>query len=280
MDKDNNVNDNDSSSSISNGDDHNNNNLEFVTKGKKKMHKASIYTKNGDKGISQLYDGQKVNKYHPVFHSMGKLDLLSAQIGLVVHTTREQLYVTKYTDQLVVIQEWILEACSSLATPDPKEEVEEADDDNGQNYKKNDGKRKLSRSIERKLTRTRFPEEPTQMLEEWIDEIDDNLPRLTQFILRGGCLMSCQTHLACVMCRESERYIFELSDVEKNPMVKEFNFVEPTVASFINRLSDYLFTLARMFNLLMSEPEINTRVYAKQILRNLKASKTSKKLII
>lgn len=189
--------------------------------------KSTIYTRKGDKGVTQLYNGQKIPKFHPVFHAMGKLDQLNSQLGVVYNILHQETVRLQLDDKVLVIQELIIEASSSLATPVPKEPHQ------------------LTKSKEKKVKKTRFSEVNTLMIEKWIDQIDHILPPLKDFIIPGGCKVSCQVHLARAQCREAERYLFQVSDETANPLAREYTFVEPTVYTFVNRLSDFLFALAR-----------------------------------
>lgn len=77
-------------------------------------------------------------------------------------------------------------------------------------------------------------------MEAKIDEIDAKLPPLTNFILPGGHPIISQTHIARCVCRRAERIIVYLSDME---------YVDPIVLQYMNRLSDFLFMLARFFTM-------------------------------
>ena len=85
-------------------------------------------------------------------------------------------------------------------------------------------------------------------LESLIDQIDEHLPPLRSFILPGGCMAASQCHVCRTICRRAERLIISLA--ETTP-------IDPLVASFINRLSDFLFVFARFINKLKSVDEIS-----------------------
>ena len=79
----------------------------------------------------------------------------------------------------------------------------------------------------------------TQRLEGWIDTLDAQTPRIKAFVLPGGCMLAAKAHVARTVCRRAERRITTLSTIE---------YVDPALTAYINRLSDYLFILARYFN--------------------------------
>ncbi len=81
---------------------------------------------------------------------------------------------------------------------------------------------------------------PIRQLEEAIDALDGELPPLKSFILPAGCHAACTAHVARTVCRRAERHVIALAAVEEN--------VVPEVIGFLNRLSDYLFVLARALN--------------------------------
>ena len=86
-----------------------------------------------------------------------------------------------------------------------------------------------------------------KQLENWIDTLDEQTPKINAFVLPGGTTLSAQTHVARTVCRRAERRILALA---------EEAYVDPDLICYINRLSDYLFILARYFNFLAGIPEI------------------------
>lgn len=117
-----------------------------------------MYTKTGDKGTSSLYNGTRASKTDAVFAALGDTDELNAAIGLAREHCAELSDVGSLVDQLVVIQSRLLDAGSAIATP-------------------------TSSSSEAQLERVTFDEAHVEVLEEWIDEMDETLPPLKNFIL-------------------------------------------------------------------------------------------------
>ena len=101
-------------------------------------------------------------------------------------------------------------------------------------------------SSERKVAVTAFDPEATGKLETWIDEMTAALPPLKEFILPGGGMASAQLHVARTVCRRAERAVVEL---------RERDAVDPVVCTYLNRLSDYLFTAARYAAMVAEKPE-------------------------
>lgn len=92
----------------------------------------------------------------------------------------------------------------------------------------------------------RLTEAPVAQLESWIDEMTEQLPELKAFILPGGTLAAAQAHVARTVCRRAERLTVELA--AQHP-------INELVVRYLNRLSDFLFTLARYLNHLAGESE-------------------------
>lgn len=171
-----------------------------------------IYTKKGDNGLTSLYGGQKVSKANLRIESYGTIDELNSIIGCIISENK----IEKYNHQLIEIQNDLFCIGAELATPIDKLKIE-------------NGKSKIGKLI----TKTE-----TNSLENHIDEQQENLPQLTHFILPSGGKSSATTHLARTVCRRAERIIIRLNEIEN---------VRPEIIQYINRLSDYLFMLARTF---------------------------------
>jgi len=84
-------------------------------------------------------------------------------------------------------------------------------------------------------------------MEQWLDELNAGLPPLQEFILPGGCPGAAACHLARAICRRAERRLHTLSRQEA---------VNPASASYLNRLSDLLFVIARQLNRVAGEPDV------------------------
>jgi len=164
-----------------------------------------IYTKTGDKGETSLIGGTRVPKYHERIEAYGTLDELNSFIGYL----RDQLTHHHLREVLLRIQENLFIAESELATDPGKE---------------------LSRKLPF-LTEANVIE-----LEREIDAMNLHLPDLSSFILPGGHPLVSLCHVCRTVCRRAERIIIKLaSDMS----------VDEILIKYINRLSDYLFVLAR-----------------------------------
>ncbi|KAK9818039.1 hypothetical protein WJX72_006084 [[Myrmecia] bisecta] len=174
-------------------------------------HRMRVYTKTGDKGSSSLYNGERRLKDDKVFHALGDVDELNSSLGMAREFAREQ-QLTAILPQLETIQSRLLDVGSAVATP-------------------------TDTSSERKLQRVQFDAASTQALEDWIDAMDEQLPQLTNFILPSGGKAASSLHTARSICRRAERKVVRLI---------QDGGTDPNVGIYLNRLSDYLFTAARL----------------------------------
>ncbi len=170
-----------------------------------------IYTKGGDKGETSLVGGTRVSKAHVKIETYGTVDELNSSIG-VFATALDGIYA----NFLQNIQHKLFNIGSLLAAEDnlPFElpSVEDAD---------------------------------ILILEEEIDRLNENLPKLKSFILPGGSMVAGQVHLARCICRRAERRVVALGEEEYSVILR-----------YLNRLSDYFFVLSREVLRLESKPEV------------------------
>lgn len=169
------------------------------------MSRLKIYTRTGDKGQTSLIGGTRVPKFHPRIEAYGTLDELNSFIGLI----RDQDIRQEYKDLLLEIQDRLFTAESIIAL-DPGAETAV----------------KLPALSDADIT----------LLEKEIDRMNEGLPELRSFILPGGHPMVSYCHIARCVCRRAERQALRLSQASP---------VDDTVIRYLNRLSDYLFVLAR-----------------------------------
>jgi cob(I)alamin adenosyltransferase len=170
-----------------------------------------VYTKTGDKGTTALFGGTRVPKDHIRIDSYGTVDELNSYIGLI----RDQEFNQHYKDILIEIQDRLFTVGAILATPPEKEVLK-----NG----------------EKRLQNLGIIESDIQLLENEIDNMEDSLPPMTHFVLPGGHTTVSYCHIARCVCRRAERLAVQLSHEEP---INEY------AIKYLNRLSDYLFVLAR-----------------------------------
>ncbi len=181
-----------------------------------------LYTKTGDKGETSLFGGQRVPKYHNRIEAYGTIDELNSYLGLI----RDQPIAKEHQEFIIEIQKELFVLGAFLATP-PKDEILK------------NGKSRLGIDTDR--------EEQITVLEHEIDRLDSNLPMMTHFILPGGHVSVSHCHIARTLCRRAERITVLLHDKEP---------VNNGVIQYLNRLSDYLFVLARMLSKELQAEEI------------------------
>ncbi len=170
-----------------------------------------IYTKTGDKGTTALFGGTRVPKHHIRIDSYGTVDELNSYIGLI----RDQEIDPRSKEILIHIQDKLFTVGAVLAT---------------------DPEKKTLKSGKDRLNIPRIDEEDIALLEKEMDMMNDSLPPMTHFVLPGGHTTVSYCHIARCVCRRAERLSTALYEQEP--------FDEHTL-KYLNRLSDYLFVLAR-----------------------------------
>lgn len=178
---------------------------------------TKIYTKTGDKGKTSLIGGTKVSKAHLRIEAYGTVDELNSHIGLC----RDHQTDDHGRDILQEIQDRLFTLSSALAC-DPEKET----------------KMKIPDLKESDIT----------LLEKEIDRMTDQLPPMKSFILPGGHPVVSQLHITRCVCRRAERSCVRLEEENEE--------VAPIIMIYLNRLSDYLFVLARYTAHLLNVAEI------------------------
>ena len=181
-----------------------------------------IYTKTGDKGTTGLVGGKRIPKHDLRIDSYGTIDELNSYLGLI----RDQEISTDHKTTLLDIQNQLFVIGSLLAT-DPK-------------LLKEESKRK-------RLCITFLNPEAITCLETEIDVMNNELPAMTHFILPGGHQTVSFCHIARCICRRAERSISKLHI--EHP-------TQPEILIYLNRLSDFIFVLARKLSKELNAEEI------------------------
>lgn len=179
-----------------------------------------IYTKTGDKGNTSLYDGSKVSKDHSIIDCIGDIDELNAEVGCIASFLKNILTEDKL-QLLLEIQSQLFDMGALIA------------------YPKNPSKKNLDFDADQKYTK---------VLEEEIDSMTIQLPKLVNFILPGGSVEMSIVHKARTVCRRAERKMVALKTHNMD--------IQDSCYIYINRLSDFLFTLARYVGHIQQVPEV------------------------
>lgn len=166
-----------------------------------------IYTKTGDNGTTSLYGGKRVQKHHLLVEAYGTVDELNTHVGLL----RDSLKSSGIKDELISIQNVLFEIGAHLASDSEK-------------AKKN------------QLKIPEIKSNSIEVLEQKIDQMNEALAPMTHFILPGGHKLVSFCHIARAVCRRAERRVCQVAEIQE---------INPNIISYLNRLSDYLFVLAR-----------------------------------
>lgn len=175
-----------------------------------------IYTKTGDKGMTSLIGGTKVLKSDLRIEAYGTVDELNSYVGLCRDLISDE--TSKKT--LREIQDRLFTVGSSLAC-DPEKEP--------------------------KMKIPDLKEDDVAFLEKEIDRMNESLPEMKNFILPGGHPTVSHFHIARCVCRRAERCCVRLQDEDASSLL---------IIKYLNRLSDYLFVLARYASHLLHAEEI------------------------
>lgn len=180
-----------------------------------------IYTKLGDKGSTKLIGGKDVKKHNVQVDTYGSIDELNSYIGLIRDFTNDQ-HIKK---SLIEIQKNLFNIGAILAFQDEK---------TAEKYLK--------------TKKIRIQKEDIYTIEKNIDIISEKLPKIDKFIIPGGHQEVSYCHIARSVCRRAERNASKLKSI--------YNF-QDEILIYLNRLSDYIFILARKFSIDLGIEEIS-----------------------
>ncbi len=177
---------------------------------------SKVYTKAGDKGRTSLLGGTKVSKSNSRIESYGNVDELNSFLG---YLSDQDEVGQNIVGQLSEIQSHLFSIGSNLATAPGFKGF------------------KLPEISKSKI----------DQLEVWIDQFDEELPELKNFILPSGHKVVSLCHVCRTICRRTERRVSALAEEDS---------LDDHILPFLNRLSDYLFVLARWLSKQLDVEEI------------------------
>lgn len=186
-----------------------------------------VYTKAGDQGETRMRDGTKTDKASCQSEAIGDLDELNSNIGLCISFMQVSKKIIDYqlvaeANYLEKVQELLFRVGTIMASPSKNESTEKVFDIN---------------------------EELTTEMENRIDNLTMVLSPLKNFIAPRGNTVSSQLHVTRAVCRRTERHMKSLINETNNV------YIQTNCSAFMNRLSDYLFTLARYVNHVYMTPD-------------------------
>ena len=182
------------------------------------MKKSMIYTRTGDTGTTSLVGGVRVSKTHDRLEAYGTIDELNSFLGMLISLIDAE----EEKQLLLFVQHKLFSVGAYLAT------------DQSKTPQRNE---------------SLIQEEDIARLESAIDRLDASLPALKAFVLPGGSYPASVCHVCRTVCRRAERRMLSLEE-------QGICVIEARYKSFVNRLSDYLFILARKLNYLTHTEEI------------------------
>lgn len=181
-----------------------------------------IYTKTGDNGTTSLFGGTRVPKHHIRIDCYGTIDELNSYLGLI----RDQEIEDHHKKVILLQQDRLFTLGATLATDPEKAKLKSGKD---------------------RLNIPRISDTDITRLEVEMDTMNKSLPPMTHFILPGGHTTVSYCHIARCVCRRAERLTTLLNEQEP---------LDQVILMYLNRLSDYLFVLARKLTYDLNAEEI------------------------
>jgi len=177
---------------------------------------TKVYTRTGDAGETSIVGGFRVKKSSERLEAYGTVDELNSHLGLLAALLPEG----EDKAFIIRIQNNLFNVCTNLATDQSKTALYDS---------------------------AKLADGEISLLEQEVDKIMKLLPERQGFILPGGCQSAAQAHVCRTVCRRAERRIVALSEVAQ---------ISPETLQYVNRLSDYLFVLAKKMNFNTNVSEI------------------------
>ena len=177
---------------------------------------TKVYTRTGDKGETSLVGGVRIKKSDIRLEAYGTVDELSAHLGMLVAMMKDG----EERDLIIRVQNNLFNVCTHLATDQSQTPL---------------------------YPSAHLADGEIELLEERIDQLMHRLPERQGFILPGGTPTAAQAHICRTVCRRAERRIAALAEVAQ---------IGPEMQQYVNRLSDYLFVLAKITNFNEGKSEI------------------------
>lgn len=177
---------------------------------------TKVYTRTGDQGETSLVGGVRIKKSHIRLEAYGTVDELSAHLGMLV----SMIKIDEERDFIIRVQNNLFNVCTHLATDQSQTPL---------------------------YPSAHLADGEITLVEQRIDSLMQKLPERQGFILPGGAPAACQAHICRTVCRRAERRIAALSEEAQTA---------PEMQQYINRLSDYLFVLAKIINFNEGKSEI------------------------
>ena len=188
-----------------------------------------IYTRTGDSGTTGLFGGPRVAKDDTRIEAYGTVDELNATLGQVRSALKEPAGQTSQANEglskldarIAQVQHELFSIGAELASPHPDQ-----------------------------FDLRVIGQAHIQRIEDWIDDAEQQLPPLKQFILPGGSVLASHVHLSRAVCRRAERRVISLADA-----VQTETPISDSVIIYLNRLSDWLFVVSRLVNQILNVPD-------------------------
>ena len=177
---------------------------------------TKVYTRTGDKGETSLVGGVRIKKSNIRLEAYGTVDELSAHLGMLVAMMKDG----EERDYIIRVQNNLFNVCTHLATDQSQTPL---------------------------YPSAHLAEGEIASIEQKIDSLMKQLPERQGFVLPGGVPVACQAHICRTVCRRAERCIAALAEEAQ---------IAPEMQQYVNRLSDYLFVLAKIINFNEGKSEI------------------------